>query len=119
MQMQHIQNLALKFGATIVDGFDVQRIDRPGENLVVVTGAGEGSVYCGESVVLCPGPWASSLLEEVGLGACIPLKALKIPVYYWKVRDSERSICHSFIYEKDNKHIFGLPPFEYKDLFKV
>ena len=46
----------------------------------------------------------------------LPLNPIKIPVFYYK---AERHIPHTFIYETDDKDIWGLPELEYPGLVKV
>ena len=74
----------------------------------------EGQEFSAKSVVLCPGPWAAELLAKVGVK--LPLQPVKIPVYYWK---SNEFLPHTWIYEKDGRHVWGLPPLEYDGLAKV
>lgn len=108
-----MQDLAVKYGAKIIDGFDVQDI-QSFQNFVRIYG-NDSQMYSANSVVLCPGPWASKLLDKVGIK--LPLQPMKIPVYYWKSRDF---LPHTWIYDGgDGKHVWGLPPLEYSDLAKV
>ena len=95
-----------------MDGFHVEDI-KSFQNFVKVFG-NDGQMYTAKSVVLCPGPWAGNLLDKVGVK--LPLQPMKIPVYYWKARDF---LPHTFIYEAEGRHIWGLPPLEYQDLAKV
>ena len=44
------------------------------------------------------------------------MNPIKIPVFYYK---AERHIPHTFIYETDDKDIWGLPELEYPGLVKV
>ena len=46
----------------------------------------------------------------------LPLKPIKIPVFYYK---ANQHIPHTFIFEQDDTHIWGLPEFEYPGLVKV
>ena len=47
----------------------------------------------------------------------LPLRPIKIPVYYWRVHDF---ISHTFIYEgKTGGNVWGLPQYEYPGLVKV
>ena len=82
------------------------------------------SCLLSRSVVLCPGPWAGSLLEDQ-LGCSLPLTTLKIPVYYWRVAD--RFLPHTFVMHTEDMarelpkdvDIWGLPPVEYPGMAKV
>ena len=46
----------------------------------------------------------------------LPLKPIKIPVFYYKAK---QHIPHTFIFEQDDTHIWGLPELEYPGLAKV
>jgi len=47
----------------------------------------------------------------------VPLKPVKIPVYYWEAPDF---LPHTWICEReDGKHFWGLPALEYPGLAKV
>ena len=111
--LRAIQDLAVKMGAKIIDGFDVEDIKEV-DNVVTVTSK-ENQSHSAKSLILCPGPWAQELLSKIRVQ--LPLQPIKIPVYYWKVRDF---IPHTFIYEgKTGGNVWGLPPYEYGDLAKV
>jgi len=61
------------------------------------------------------GPWGGPLLAK--LGYQVPLKPVKIPVYYWEAPDF---LPHTWICEReDGKHFWGLPALEYPGLAKV
>jgi len=114
--LQAVQSLAVSYGAEIIDGFTVDKVEDC-DTWVQVTGEGEGGsrqITC-KSVCLCPGPWAGPLLGSVGLR--LPLTPVKIPVYYWR---GEQFLPHSFIYDVPGKaDVWGLPSLEYPGLVKI
>ena len=104
--------MAGKYGAKIVDGFGVEDI-KSSPNFVHVLGSC-GGMYSAMSFVLCPGPWAGDLLARVGVQ--LPLQPVKIPVYYWNTREF---LPHTFIFDTEGRHVYGLPALEYPNLTKV
>jgi len=110
--LRAIQDLAVKMGATLVDGFDVDTIEEHND-MVTVTGTDKTS-YTAPSLVLCPGPWASQILSKIGIN--LPLTTWKIPVYYWKTKEF---LPHTFIYETAKGNVWGLPEHEYPGLAKI
>jgi len=109
--LRAVQDLAVSYGANIIDGFTVDKVD-DFDTFVQVTGGGK-KLTC-KSVVLCPGPWAGPLLSSLGLN--LPLTPVKIPVYYWR---GEQFLPHSFIYDVPGKDVWGLPSVEYPGLVKI
>jgi len=110
--LRAVQSLALSYGAKIIDGFSVEKVDDC-NTYVQVTG--EKKQFTCRSVCLCPGPWAGSLLRTIGLE--LPLTPVKIPVYYWR---SQNFLPHSFIYDVPGKgDVWGLPSLEYPGLVKI
>ena len=88
--LRAVQDLAVRFGAEILDGFEVEVITRDEKSkLVSVTGT-DGRVVTGRSLVVCPGPWAGKVLEMLGI-TNVPLRPVKIPVYYWRVKATRQS----------------------------
>jgi len=82
--LKAIQDLAVKYGAKIIDGVDVCDI-KSFQNCVKVYG-NNGQMYSAKSVVLCPGPWVGKLLDKVGIQ--LPLQPTNIqPLDSWKSRD--------------------------------
>ena len=115
--LRAIQDLAVKMGAKIIDGFDVDEIKQEDNGNVVSVTSKHSQSHSAKSLILCPGPWAQELLSKIGVKLPLPLQPINIPVYYWKVRDF---IPHTFIYEgKTGGNVWGLPPYEYGDLAKV
>jgi len=110
--LRAVQDLAVKYGAKIVDGFAVEDI-KSSPNFVQVFG-NCGGMYSAKSVVLCPGPWAGDLLARVGVK--LPLQPVKIPVYYWNTREF---LPHTFIFDTEGRHVYGLPALEYPNLTKI
>jgi len=110
--LRAIQDLAVKYGAKIVDGFEVKDV-KSFQNHVEVFG-GDGGMFRAKSVVLCPGPWAGDLLARVGVR--LPLQPVKIPVYYWHTRTC---LPHTWIFDTVGRHVYGLPALEYPGLTKI
>jgi len=110
--LRAVQDLAVKYGAKILDGFEVEDI-KSYQNYVEVSGNG-GVLYRAKSCVICPGPWASSLLSL--LGVTLPLQPVKIPVYYWQCRSF---LPHTWIYDTQGRHVYGLPSIEYPGMVKI
>ena len=85
--LRAVQDLAVKFGARILDGFEVEEIRREEERGVVSVRGTDGREFSGKCLVVCPGPWAASLLHKLGIRN-VPLRPIKIPVYYWRVKET-------------------------------
>ena len=77
--LRAVQELAVSYGAHILDGHTVDKVEDLSTFVEVTTG--ERKLTC-RSVCLCPGPWAGPLLSAAGLS--LPLTPVKIPVYYWR-----------------------------------
>jgi len=107
-----VLGLAKREGVKVRDGCEVVELESKGSLVKVVTDIGE-EISC-KSVVLTPGPWAGPMLTRLGLN--LPLQPVKIPVYYWRVREF---LPHTFIYECKGWDVWGLPPLEYKGLAKI
>jgi len=107
-----VLGLAKREGVKVRDGCEVVELESKGSLVKVVTDIGE-EISC-KSIVLTPGPWAGPMLTRLGLN--LPLQPVKIPVYYWRVREF---LPHTFIYECKGWDVWGLPPLEYKGLAKI
>jgi len=107
-----VLGLAKREGVEVRDGCEVVELESKGNLVKVVTEMGD-EITC-NSIVLTPGPWAGPILTRLGLN--LPLQPVKIPVYYWRVRDF---LPHTFIYECKGWDVWGLPPLEYKGLAKI
>ena len=71
--LRAVQDLAVKFGARLEDGVEVEEI-RPDKHTGLVSlRATDGTVFTGKSVVVCPGPWAGQILHKLGIRN-IPLR---------------------------------------------
>ena len=77
--LRAVQNLAVSYGARIIDSFTVEKVDSFNTYAQVT---GEKKQMTCKSVILCPGPWAGPLLNSIGVS--LPLTPVKIPVYYWR-----------------------------------
>ncbi|XP_023337941.1 peroxisomal sarcosine oxidase [Eurytemora carolleeae] len=73
-----IQDLCKEYGVVIKDGEDVEDIKHNSNSVHISTTS--GSRFTAQSCVICPGPWGGPLLAK--LGYQVPLKPVKIPVYY-------------------------------------
>ena len=71
--LRAVQDLAVKFGASIQDGVEVEEIRRDKDSGLVSVIATDGTVFTGKSLVLCPGPWAGQILHKLGVRN-IPLR---------------------------------------------
>ena len=78
--LRAVQDLAVLYGTKILDGICVDSIQEQDGHVHVQ--AEGNSIRC-KTAILCPGPWASPLLETVGLS--LPLTTVKIPVLYWRL----------------------------------
>ncbi|XP_042874130.1 peroxisomal sarcosine oxidase-like isoform X2 [Penaeus japonicus] len=112
--VQEVQKLFSDLGGVIADAWPVTSIE-PGDPWVQVKS--RYSVIKAKSLVLCPGPWAKEVLTPLGID--LPLKTVRLGVYYWKVKDFKfprGTICdmndpHNFFY--------AVSPLEYPGLIKV
>ena len=77
--LRAILDLARATGVTVRDGCAVTGVESLEGGVRVTTDQGE---FTCTSVVLTPGPWAGDLLGSLGLN--LPLRPVKIPVYYWR-----------------------------------
>ena len=68
-----MQDLAVKFGARLEDGVEVEEIRQSKDTGLVSLRATDGTVFTGKSVVLCPGAWAGQILHKLGIRN-IPLR---------------------------------------------
>ena len=75
--LRAVQDLAVRFGAKIQDGVEVEEISREqGDSGLVSLRATDGKVFTGRSLVLCPGPWAGEWLHKLGVRN-VPLRERK------------------------------------------
>ncbi|XP_030633638.1 peroxisomal sarcosine oxidase [Chanos chanos] len=118
--LRSAQRLFQSYGGVIKDGQKVTDIN-PGSVVTVATASG---TYRGRSVVITAGPWANTLLANVGLE--LPLQVVKINVCYWgekvpgSYHISRRFPCFVQVESKESKHhIYGFPSNEYPGLMKV
>ncbi|XP_047484408.1 peroxisomal sarcosine oxidase-like [Penaeus chinensis] len=112
--VQEVQRLFKDLGGVIVDAWPVTSIE-PGDPWVQVKG--RRSAIRAKSLVLCPGPWATEVLTPLGID--LPLKTVRLGVYYWKVKDS--SFPRGTICDMTDPHNFfyAVSPLEYPGLIKV
>ncbi|XP_060077609.1 peroxisomal sarcosine oxidase-like [Ylistrum balloti] len=90
----------------------------PGDIVTVKTNKGS---YRGRNLVLTVGPWATKVLPSLGIH--IPLKVLRISVFYWKEKIPGTYGAETFpIFLEDNAirnfDVYGLPSLEYPGLYK-
>jgi hypothetical protein len=113
----------------IVPGAKVQVVGQHGGRATTVTAS---------RVALCPGPWAKTLIEPL-LGKIsilknqnfslyiflnekiteLPLKTVRVPVYYWKVKEQGRGAMNAILIDYGPGKAWSLPELEYKGLVKV
>lgn len=107
----------VKNGGTLRDNEPVVDV-LPGDIVTVKTNNGS---YRGRNLVLTVGPWATKVLPT--LGVQLPLKAVRVGVFYWKEKipgtygvDNFPVIIQEF--GSRHNHYYGIPCHEYPGLFK-
>ncbi|XP_021364720.1 peroxisomal sarcosine oxidase-like [Mizuhopecten yessoensis] len=90
----------------------------PGDIVTVKTNKGS---YRGRNLVLAVGPWATKILPPLGIH--LPLKVLRISVFYWKEKIAGTYGADEFPtflggYASGNFDVYGLPSLEYPGLYK-
>lgn len=111
--LKTLQNLFLNNGGRVLDGWPVTSIT-PGETVEL---RGPKGRVRAKAAVLCPGPWAGPLLGR--LGVQIPVRAEKIGVYYWKVRDPKTPVFTFIDLSRSENHFYALPDYEYPGYIKL
>merc|ERR1740128_109375 len=113
--LKSVQNVCEGLGVDIHDGDGIQDVTSTQDSVHITTTSGVR--HSAESCVICAGPWAGSLLQK--LGCSIPLRPIKVPVFYWAV--GPQFINHTWIYEGKEEwdSIWGLPSVEYPGLVKI
>ncbi|XP_060077607.1 peroxisomal sarcosine oxidase-like [Ylistrum balloti] len=111
------QSEFIKHGGALCDNESLVDII-PGDIVTVKTSKGR---YKSRNLVLTVGPWATKLLPRLGIH--LPLKALRVSVFYWKEKIPGTYSVEKFpvvIQEHgtSNNHFYGLPCLEYPGLFK-
>ncbi|CAG5133379.1 unnamed protein product, partial [Candidula unifasciata] len=116
--LQAFQQVFLRHGGVIRDNETVTSVT-PGSDVTVNTNRGQ---YTAHSVVIATGAWASRLCSSLGLQ--LPLKPIRIGVYYCKANEHQFS-SHQFPCFIDCRGVtegflvYGLPMSEYPGLVKV
>ncbi|CAB3387227.1 Hypothetical predicted protein [Cloeon dipterum] len=107
-----------KLGGTLKDGFVVTSVV-PGER-VQVKGQYEGkdNIVVTGKLAICPGPWAKKLLEPL-LDRKIPLKTLRVSVFYWKIKENGPGMIPASYIDHGAGEFWGIPEVEYKGLIKL
>ncbi|XP_059483201.1 peroxisomal sarcosine oxidase-like [Neocloeon triangulifer] len=113
-----VQTQFKKLGGVIKDGFVVTSII-PGEQ-VQVKGHHQGveKTEMGGKVAICPGPWAKKMIEPL-LGKKLPIKTLRVPVFYWKVKKGGPGAIPASFIDHGAGEFWGIPEVEYKDMIKL
>lgn len=106
---------AERHGVQIVDNYSVDGIVNQ-SGLVRVQGGSalERREFVGRGLVICPGPWASDLLNILKFP--LPLEAQRVPVYYFKYSNFLPCV---FIYDSEGNYFYGIPENEYPGLLKL
>ncbi|XP_033748628.1 peroxisomal sarcosine oxidase-like [Pecten maximus] len=91
----------------------------PGDIVTVKTNKGS---YRGRNLVLTVGPWATKILPP--LGVHLPLKAVRISVFYWKEKIAGAYGAETFptflaASGSGDFDVYGLPSLEYPGLYKL
>ncbi|XP_071511110.1 peroxisomal sarcosine oxidase-like [Diadema antillarum] len=99
--------------------YDCQKVVQiiPGTTVRVVT---EDREFCGKSLVLTPGAWASPLLKPLGLDP--PLEVWRINVPYWREKEcgGMKTFPNVIIEsEETGSHIYSIQSLEYPGMTKV
>lgn len=102
-----------KNGGSLIDNSQIKEIVPEGPESIKLILQNE-NVLKAKSIVVCAGPWTSRLLEP--LGWKIPLKPIKISVFYFK---STGHIPHNFYFEDESIKIWGMAQHEYNGLNKI
>uniref|UniRef100_A0A0B7AJ52 sarcosine oxidasee (formaldehyde-forming) n=1 Tax=Arion vulgaris TaxID=1028688 RepID=A0A0B7AJ52_9EUPU len=116
--VRSFQQVFKQLGGVIQDNEQVKSVT-PGTIITVKTARGQ---YSSHSIVLAAGAWAGPLCSTLGLN--LPLKPIRIGVYYCKASEeqfgSQKFPC--FIDSRGvtgGFHVYGLPMSEYPGLVKV
>ncbi|XP_071791098.1 peroxisomal sarcosine oxidase-like [Asterias amurensis] len=94
--VQCLQNEFVKNGGTLLDDEKVLKIE-PGPIVTVHTNRGHH--FRSKGIILTPGPWASKLLQPLGID--LPLKVWRVNVCYFKEKEPGLysnvpiSLCHA------------------------
>ncbi|XP_071950783.1 peroxisomal sarcosine oxidase-like [Antedon mediterranea] len=108
------QKIFEKLGGVIKENEQVITI-LPGKEVTVVTSHNR---YKAKSIVITPGAWASKVLRPLGID--IPLKVLRVNVFFWRWKECyEPNDMPTFVDTSNGYHIYGLPSIEYPGLMKI
>ena len=119
--------MARRHGATIQDNTRLDEIT-PGHVISLKT---SGATYWAKQVILCPGPWAKTLLNKLGVD--VPLKTIPGHQCYWKVKPGSEYYFSTDVMPIFNYYVkgeqeegtsgyqllYGFPSMEYPGLVKV
>ncbi|OWF44915.1 peroxisomal sarcosine oxidase-like isoform X2 [Mizuhopecten yessoensis] len=91
----------------------------PGDIVTVKTNKGS---YRGRNLVLAVGPWATKVLPPLGIH--LPLKVLRISVFYWKEKIAGTYGADKFPTflggnARGSFDVYGMPSLEYPGLYKL
>ncbi|XP_071448778.1 peroxisomal sarcosine oxidase-like [Hetaerina americana] len=123
-----VQKRFKSLGGTLIDGFEVLRIN-PGPPAEVYgkktwKGNSDGRVnneesFTANSVIVCAGPWSGPFLKKT-FGLNLPLTPQRINVFYWHIKNiNQGGLPTLFIDLANNGEYYGLPPLEYPDMVKL
>ncbi|BFZ05376.1 hypothetical protein BsWGS_08415 [Bradybaena similaris] len=116
--LRAFQQVFQQLGGVIQDNEPVTSVT-PGSAVTVKTGRGE---YTAQNVVIATGAWAGRLCSSLGLQ--LPLKPIRIGVYYCKASEDKFG-SHKFPCFIDSRGVtegflvYGLPMSEYPGLVKI
>ncbi|CAD5113251.1 DgyrCDS2430 [Dimorphilus gyrociliatus] len=81
-------------------------------------------IYNGKSLIVCAGSWTNKILSELDLK--LPLNPRYVKVCYWKVKDGLKKSnlpvlidVNGVNYHGVREGVYGTPPEEYPDFYKV
>nr|XP_027230269.1 peroxisomal sarcosine oxidase-like [Penaeus vannamei] len=111
--LKTLQSLFTSNGGRVLDGWPVTSIS-PGDTVEL---RGPKGRVRAKAAVICPGPWAGPLLGR--LGVQVPVRAEKIGVYYWKLRDPKTPAFTFIDLSSPENHFYALPDYEYPGYMKL
>ncbi|CAB3387229.1 Hypothetical predicted protein [Cloeon dipterum] len=113
-----VQSEFKKLGGVIRDGFEVTSVV-PGER-VTVRGRfnNQAASVTASKLAICAGPWASKLIDPL-LPTKLPLEALRILVFYWKIKENGPGAIPSTFIDCGEGDFWGIPELEYPHMYKL
>ncbi|XP_059483200.1 peroxisomal sarcosine oxidase-like [Neocloeon triangulifer] len=113
-----VQSQFKKLGGVLRDGFAVTKIE-PGR-IVKINGSFRGKevTVAADKVALCPGPWAKKMIEPLLRNQSLPVKAFRVPVFYWKIKENGCGAIDVIYKDRGVGDFWSIPEIEYKNMVK-